>query len=133
MRLLLVHQSIAEPLLARVGSGSVEASGEKLRSCAAHRPRKPRASTTKAQIQAIFEGITEELKARKVETRLVVPVRTDIQRFRIARVNDDVVDEESGLAEVIEQLPAFTAVGRRVNLPVERSEIESIRIRRIDY
>ena len=42
---------------------------------------------------------------------LVVPVRTNVQHARVARVHDDVVDEESRLAEVVEKLPVLTAIG----------------------
>ena len=62
-----------------------------------------------------------------------MPVRTNEQHARVARVNDDVIDEESRLAEVIKELPLLAAIGRRVNLAVERSEIETVGILRIDY
>src|SRR6185369_362297 len=65
--------------------------------------------------------------------RHVVPVRTDVQHARVARINDDVIDEESRLAEVIKKLPMFAAIIRRVNLAVERSEIETVGILGIDY
>src|SRR5215217_4423675 len=62
----------------------------------------------------------------------VVPVRTHVQHAGVARVNDDVIDEESRFAEVIKKLPLLAGIGRRVNLAVERSEIETVGILGID-
>jgi hypothetical protein len=38
-------------------------------------------------------------------------VSRDVQNTRIARVDDDVVDEHARLAEVVEELPVFAGVG----------------------
>src|ERR671926_264121 len=62
----------------------------------------------------------------------VVPVRPDEQHARVARVDDDVIDEESRLTEVIKELPLLAAVSRGVNLAVERSKIETVGILWID-
>src|SRR5215212_744643 len=64
---------------------------------------------------------------------LIVAVRAYIQHARVARVNDDVVDEESGLAEVIKEPPVLACIRRSVNLAVERSKIETVRVVGIDY
>src|SRR5215213_9283501 len=64
---------------------------------------------------------------------LIVAVRAYIQHARVTRVNDDVVNEESRLAEVIKEPPVLACIGRRVNLTVERSKIEAVRVVGIDY
>src|SRR6185369_11607826 len=84
------------------------------------------------QLRALAPGCAAVSRFEKT-TGHVVPVRTDVQHARVARVNDDVIDEESRFPEVIKKLPMLAAIGRRVNLAVERSEIETIGILRIDY
>src|SRR5262245_26046559 len=65
--------------------------------------------------------------------RQVVSVRTDVQHLGITRINDDLIDEEPRLAEVIKEPPLLAAIIRRVNLAVERPEIETVGILRIDH
>src|SRR5689334_7883894 len=59
-------------------------------------------------------------------------MRGYIKNLGITLVDDDVVDEESRFAEVVEQLPVLASVARGVNLSVKRAEVKAIRIRRID-
>src|SRR5688572_12946778 len=63
----------------------------------------------------------------------IVPVCADIQHLRIARIDDDVIDEKARSAEIVEQLPVFARVGRCVDLAIERAEVKTIGIRRIYY
>src|SRR6476646_5333161 len=84
------------------------------------------------QLLALFPGDTA-VSGLEESARLVVPVRADIQNFRIARIDDDVIDEELGFAEVVEQVPLMAAIVRRVDLTVERAEVKPIWIRRIDH
>ena len=81
----------------------------------------------------LFRSRSATISRLEEPTRNVVPVRADVQHARVARVNDDVIDEESRFPEVIKKLPMLAAIGRRVNLAVERSEIETVGILGIDY
>src|SRR4051812_27735447 len=63
--------------------------------------------------------------------RLIVPVRADIQDFRIAWIDDDVVDEETRFTEIVEQLPLLASVCGGIDLSVESAEVKAIGIRRI--
>src|SRR5205085_3352662 len=65
-------------------------------------------------------------------TWVFVAMRGDIDDARIARVNDDVVNEKFGLIEIIEEPPVLAAVRRGVHLSVERAEIETLRIVRVN-
>src|SRR6185503_4661591 len=69
----------------------------------------------------------------KEPARLVVPVRAHIKHLGITLINNDVIYEKPRLSEVVEKLPVLTAVTGCVDLSIECSEIEAIRIRWIDY
>src|SRR5690349_8516407 len=64
-------------------------------------------------------------------TRQIVTVCADIQDFRISRIDDDVIDEETRSAEVVQQLPVLARIVRGINLTVESAEVKAIGIRRI--
>src|SRR5882672_10489706 len=59
-------------------------------------------------------------------------MRGHVESFRIARVNNDVIDKKFGFVEVVKQLPAISGVSRGINLPIQRAKIEAIRIAWID-
>src|SRR6185503_10968138 len=69
----------------------------------------------------------------KKAPRHVVPVGADIQNFRIARIDDDVIDEQPRLAEIMKQLPVLTRVSRGIDLAVESAKVKAIGVRRIYY
>src|SRR5689334_864364 len=83
------------------------------------------------QLLAFFPGDTT-IGGFEKTAGLIVPVRAHVKNLRIARIDDDVIDEEFGFAEIVEQLPLMAAVRRRVDLAVERAEVKPIWIRRID-
>src|ERR1043165_739320 len=59
-------------------------------------------------------------------------VRGNIEHTRVARVNDDVVNEQMRAVEIVEQPPSLRAVCRSVNLTVERPEVEARGIVRVN-
>ena len=56
----------------------------------------------------------------------------NVESFRIARIDNDVIDKQLGPIEVVQKVPVLAAVRRGVDLPVERSEIEPVGIAWID-
>jgi hypothetical protein len=63
---------------------------------------------------------------------LLVAVRGRVDDLRVARVDDDVVDEEPGAVEAFEARPVVARVGRGVNLAVDGAEVEPPRVLRVD-
>src|ERR1044072_1702951 len=63
---------------------------------------------------------------------LLMWVRGRVDGLRVARVNDDVVDEEPGAVEARDARPVVAAVGRSVHLPIDGAEVETARILRVD-
>src|ERR1043165_895257 len=66
------------------------------------------------QLLALFPGNSAVSRLEK-SARLIVAVRADIKNLRVARIDDDVIYEELGFAEVVKQLPLMGAVCRRVD------------------
>ena len=64
--------------------------------------------------------------------RLLVLVRGGVDDFGVARVNDQVINEEARSVEAFEARPRLAAIGRRVNLPVNGSEVEALGVLRVD-
>src|SRR4051812_26423533 len=84
------------------------------------------------QIRALAPGCAAV--SRPEETSwLIVAMGADVQDLRIARIDDDVIDEHPRFTEVIKQMPLLAPIGRCVDLAVKRAEIEAIWIGGIDY
>src|SRR5438105_686831 len=59
-------------------------------------------------------------------------VSRNIEDTRVARVNDDVVNEKMRAIEIVKQSPRLSAIRRSVNLAVERPEVEMLWVIRIN-
>src|SRR5215216_5139018 len=64
---------------------------------------------------------------------LIVAMCAYIQDAWIARVNNDLVDKEPGLAKVIKQLPLMAGICGRINLPIQSPKVKTIGVGSIDY
>jgi hypothetical protein len=59
-------------------------------------------------------------------------MRRDVEHLRVARINDYVIDKQARAIQVYEQSPGTCTIRGRVNLAVERAEVEAVWIVRID-
>src|SRR6185503_14928397 len=64
--------------------------------------------------------------------RLLVTVRGGVDNAGVARVYDDVVDEQAGAVEGFDARPRGAAVRGGVYLSVDGSEVETPRVARVD-
>jgi len=83
------------------------------------------------QLRRLAPGLPAVGRLEK-SARLLVLVRGGVDDLGVARVNDEVVNEEARSVEAFEARPRVAAVGRRVNLSVNRSEVEALRVLRVN-
>src|SRR5215468_4566078 len=59
-------------------------------------------------------------------------VRRNVKDFRVPRIDDNVIDKQARSIQIHQQSPTTRSVGRRVNLSVERAEVKTIGVVRIN-